>query len=90
MLKAMGAGNATLLRMILVQALTAGAIGYGLGVGAAAIFGRIVGGQGQVAFHLPWQLLVVNGVIMTLICVGPALLSIRKVLNLEPAVVFKG
>lgn len=89
MLKAMGAGNGVLLRMILVQALSAGAIGYGLGVGAAAIFGRVVGGSGEVAFHFPGQLLAVNATIMTLICVGPALLSVRKVLKLEPAVVFK-
>ena len=33
-LKAMGAGNGMLLRMILLQALLVGVIGYGLGVGA--------------------------------------------------------
>ncbi|MFZ0917596.1 MAG: ABC transporter permease, partial [Candidatus Udaeobacter sp.] len=35
-LKAMGAKNGMLLRMILLQALVVGAVGYGLGVGAAS------------------------------------------------------
>lgn len=40
-LKAMGAANAKFLRMIILQALTVGAIGYGLGVGAASLFGAL-------------------------------------------------
>ena len=35
----MGAGNAVLLRMIMLQALLTGAVGYGLGVGLATLFG---------------------------------------------------
>ena len=89
MLKAMGTGNAKLLQMILVQAGSAGAVGYGLGVGAAAAFGKAVGSSGDIAFHFPWQLLLVTAIIMTFVCVLPALLSIRSVLRLEPAVVFK-
>lgn len=38
-LKAMGVSNGMLLRMILLQALLVGAIGYGLGVGAASAWG---------------------------------------------------
>lgn len=37
-LKAMGTGNAVLLRMILLQAIVVGSIGFGLGVGGAALF----------------------------------------------------
>src|SRR4029079_15403323 len=40
-LKAMGAGNALLLRMILLQAVITGALGYGLGVGLAAFMGKM-------------------------------------------------
>jgi hypothetical protein len=50
-LKAMGAGNALLLRMILLQALLVACIGYGLGVGLAALFGNLVGGS-ELAFLL--------------------------------------
>jgi len=42
------------------------------------------------AFKFPWQLLVFSGVGITLICMFAALLSIIKVIRLEPAIVFKG
>ena len=38
-LKAMGVSNCRLMRMILLQARVVGVIGYGLGVGLAALFG---------------------------------------------------
>ena len=88
-LKAMGVGNGTLLRMILLQAVTVGLIGYGLGVGAAAAMGVAIRNT-ELAFRMPWQLLLVSGGAVALICVLSALLSIWKVVRLEPAIVFKG
>ena len=88
-LKAMGTSNGTLLRMILLQAVVVGVIGYGLGVGGAATFG-LLSKDSELAFWLPWQLLVVTGVAITLICIASSLISIRKVIQLEPAIVFKG
>ncbi|MDX2117962.1 MAG: ABC transporter permease [Planctomycetota bacterium] len=88
-LKALGTGNWTLLRMILVQALSVGIVGYGLGVGGAAFFGKVVENS-DLAFFLPWQLLAMTGVAVLAIVVIASLLSIRKVLTLEPAIVFKG
>src|SRR5688572_27716434 len=88
-LKAMGASNATLLGMIMLQALLVGCIGYGLGVGAASLFGHLLGDT-ELAFILPWQLLVISAAAVTIICLFAALLSIRKVMSLEPAIVFKG
>ena len=85
----MGASNRTLLRMILLQALIVGSIGYGLGVGAASLFGYLQRGT-ELAFTLPWQLLVLSAASVTLICLVSALVSIRKVTRLEPAIVFKG
>lgn len=87
-LKAMGAGDWTLLRMILLQAVLVGAIGYGLGVGLTALFGFAMRNT-ILAFKFPWQLLVFSGAGVTLICVFAALISIRKVILLEPAIVFK-
>jgi putative ABC transport system permease protein len=88
-LKAMGASNGTLLRMIVLQALLVGAIGYGLGVGFATLFGHVAGST-KLAFLMPWQLLVVcAGAILTIVSLS-ALISARKVLTLEPAIVFKG
>jgi putative ABC transport system permease protein len=88
-LKAMGAGNGMLLRMILLQACITGLVGYGLGVGAAATFGYLLR-DSELAFKLPWQLLVVTGLAVTLICMMASLFSMRKVMRLEPAIVFKG
>lgn len=88
-LKAMGARNGMLLRMILLQALVVGAIGYGLGVGAATAWGMFVGGHTQLAFRLPWELLVISATAVLVICLSSAALSIRKVMKLEPAVVFR-
>lgn len=88
-LKAMGASNWTLLRMILLQATLVGAIGYGLGVGLTSLFGWAMRNT-ILAFKFPWQLLVFSGLGVMLICIFAALISIRKVIQLEPAVVFKG
>jgi putative ABC transport system permease protein len=88
-LKAMGASNGVLLRMILLQAMLVGSIGYGMGVGLTALFGFAMRNT-ILAFKFPWQLLVFSGAGVTLICMFAALLSIRKVIRLEPAVVFKG
>jgi putative ABC transport system permease protein len=88
-LKAMGTGNWTLLRMILLQAILVGSLGYGLGVGLTALFGFAMRNT-ILAFKFPWQLLVFSGTGVSLICVFAALISIRKVILLEPAIVFKG
>jgi putative ABC transport system permease protein len=88
-LKAMGTTNRKLLRMISLQAAAVGAIGYGLGIGAASAWGGVLSGRTQIAFKLPWQLLIVSAVAVLVICVGAAALSIRKVMKLEPAMVFR-
>ena len=88
-LKAMGTSNGSLLRMILLQAVTVGVIGYGLGVGLASLFGY-ASRNSELAFLLPWQLLVISAGAVMLICVASSLLSIHKVMKLEPAIVFKG
>ena len=89
-LKAMGAGNFTLARMLLVQAWTVGVIGYGIGIGLTALFGRAVMKKGQPPFLLPYELpLATFGVIMV-ICTLAALLGIMKIRTVEPAIVFRG
>jgi len=87
-LKAMGTTNPVLLRMIVLQALVVGAIGYGLGVGGASLFGYLLRGT-ELAFRLTKDLLYVSGGAIAVIIVLSALISIRKVMRLEPAIVFK-
>lgn len=88
-LKAMGTSNMRLLGMILLQGLIVGVIGYGMGVGLASLMGSLAG-KTELAFRLLWQTLVISGGAVTLICLFASLLSIQKVIRLEPAVVFKG
>lgn len=88
-LKAMGVSNGGLMRMVLLQAFIMGNLGFGLGVGVASLVGSSMD-ESQLAFKLPWQLLIVAGAAVTLICVLSAMLSMRRVFGLEPAVVFKG
>ena len=90
-LKAIGVTNARLMGMILLQALTAGFIGYAFGTGMAAVFFEIfsqkIATRGIV---LMWQNVVGVGVLMFLVVIAASLLSIRRVLVLEPATVFRG
>ena len=87
-LKAMGASDGTLLRMIMLQALVCGIIGYGIGVGSASLI-EYFASDSQLAFRILWQQLVITASAVTLICILASFISIRKVMRLEPAVVFR-
>jgi len=88
-LKAMGATNWLLLRMIILQAALVGFIGYGLGVGVASLT-SVISKNSELAFRMPWQLLAISGTAVTLICIVSAIFSVLKVMRLEPGIVFKG
>ena len=89
-LKAMGASNWTILTMVLAQGLQVGLVGYGLGVGLAAVFGWWVQGASRLAFFMPWEVLAITGAAVFVIVLVASLVSIRKVLVVEPAIVFRG
>jgi putative ABC transport system permease protein len=88
-LKAMGTGNLRIVGMILLQAAVTGLLGYGLGVGAAALFGATSEG-GELAFFLWWPILPITAVAIVFICILSSILSVRRVVVLEPAIVFRG
>ncbi len=88
-LKAMGAGNWRIVEMILLQATVVGLLGYGLGVGLATLFGQ-ANKNTELAYFTPWQLLPLTGVAVVFICILSSILCIRRVVVLEPAVVFRG
>ena len=89
-LKAMGASNWTILAMVLAQGLQVGLVGYGVGVGLAAVFGWWVRGASRLAFFMPWEVLAITGAAVFVIVLVASLVSIRKVLVVEPAIVFRG
>ena len=89
-LKAMGATNMTIVRMVVFQSVTVGLVGYGIGVGATALFGQFAKNLPQLAFKFTPELLVASFCVMTVLVALSSILSIRKVVRLEPAIVFRG
>ena len=88
-LKAMGAGFGILAQMVILQAFTVGFIGYGLGVGLAALFGNAVLRKGQPPFFMSWQILAFTGSVIILICLFSAFVGLIKIARTEAAMVFK-
>jgi putative ABC transport system permease protein len=88
-LKAMGTSNWRIVGMVLLQGLQVGFIGYCLGVGGAAGFGYLTRFNAKLAFYMPWPVLVITGAAVLVIVTLASLLCVRKVLNVEPAIVFK-
>jgi putative ABC transport system permease protein len=90
-LKAMGVNNRRIVGMILLQALLVGVLGYGFGIGLTAVFFESTSHLTHLAgLHLFWQVMAGTAGAVLLIVVLSSLLSIRRVLVLEPAMVFRG
>lgn len=90
-LKAMGMSDRRLVGMILTQAMLVGGIGYGMGVGLATLYGIVAQrSMPLLAFFLSWQVVVGTGVAVLLISLISSVVSIHRVLVLEPAIVFQG
>jgi putative ABC transport system permease protein len=90
-LKAIGVTNWRLTRMVLLQAITVGAIGFSMGTGMAALFFELtlhkIATRGLVLW---WQSVVLTAGCILLVIIIASLLSIRRVVVLEPAEVFRG
>jgi len=88
-LKAMGAANGAIVKVILFQALISAAVGFIAGSGMAFLArGGMAAANLKVAMSP--ELLVATALLTATMCGAAALLSILKVLRLDPAVVFKG
>jgi len=91
-LKAIGLRNGRILRMVLTQAAVVGSIGYGIGTGlAAAFFEFSPRANIQLrGFNLPWQISASVAVAIAVIVVLATLVGLRRVLRVDPAIVFRG
>jgi putative ABC transport system permease protein len=87
-MKAMGATNGMILRMMAIQVAFVGFVGYGLGVGLACITGTILE-RGGLAFYMTWHIPVFGGAAVILCSMLAGILGMVRVIRLEPAVVFK-
>ncbi len=90
-LKAMGVSNRTLLAMVSTQALAVAAVGYGIGIGLAALFFEVTGRTNVDlrGFFLPWWVAAGVAAAVLLAILVASLASICKALVLDPAVVFR-
>lgn len=88
-LKAMGAENGSIIRVIVYQALISAAVGYVAGTGLSLI-AREAMRLANLTIVLSPELLASTAVLTTVMCAAAAMLSITKVLRLDPASVFKG
>ena len=89
-LKAMGASDGLLTRLVLLQSFAVGCIGYGVGLGVTALVGGMFIKKGMPPFYLAWFIPVATFVAIIFICAIAAAFGIRRIRQLEPAIVFRG
>ena len=87
-LKAIGAPNSYVYRVILQQAGMSAVLGYAMGIGVSLF---VVHGaqQGGAAILLPWGMGVLVFALTLVMCGIAAAVSIQKVTHLDPAMVFR-
>jgi putative ABC transport system permease protein len=88
-LKAMGASNSYIYRVIITQAGMSAVAGYVLAM-FVSVFIVHASRSGGAAILLPWQMAVGIFFLTLLMCVSAAVVSINKVTSLDPAMVFRG
>ena len=90
-LKAMGVANLTILRMVLLQAMVVAGIGYAIGIGLCAGFFEITSrvSINLRGFELPWQVAGGTACTVLVIMVIASFTSLRKVMVVDPAIVFR-
>jgi putative ABC transport system permease protein len=88
-LKAMGASNGYLYRVIVEQAVISAVAGYVLAMGVSLMVVR-VSSKGGAAILLPPSMIAWMFVLAVVMCIAAAMVSINKLTKLDPAMVFKG
>jgi putative ABC transport system permease protein len=88
-LKAMGMSNFRLSIMLIIQAMTVGFIGFGLGLLATSAFATGALKTGEPPFFMPWVIPVGAFVVVQVICMIAALMGIIRLSLYEPAMVFR-
>ena len=88
-LKAMGAPNSYVYKVIMKQAAISAVIGYVLGMIVSA-FVVNASQKGGAAILMPTSMAVGMFFLTLTMCVGAALVSINKVTRIDPAMVFRG
>ena len=88
-LKAMGAANSYIYRVIITQAGISAVLGYAVAMVVSAFIVH-ASASGGAAIQTPWQMMAGIFFLSLAMCIGAALVSVNKVRHLDPAMVFKG
>ena len=88
-LKAMGAGNSYVYKVIIQQALISAFFGYLFAL-AAGYFVSKQSETGNAAILLPPEMAWGTLALAAVMCIGASVISIRKATTIDPALVFKG
>jgi putative ABC transport system permease protein len=88
-LRAMGAKNAYLYKIILAQAVAAAVVGYAPGIAISHVLVRLAEAGGA-SILLTWKMSVGLFFLTVTMCVAAAFVSINRVTRIDPAMVFKG
>lgn len=91
-LKAIGISNLQLVGMVLTQAALVGLLGYAIGLGVAGWFFLFAAANIPTfqSFFLPWEVAALAALVVVFIITTAALVAMRRVLVIDPAVVFRG
>ncbi len=90
-LKAIGATNAQIAAMVLLQSAVVGAIGFGLGIGVCALFFLVTKDVPALeGFVLQPEVFAGVGAVVAVIIILASLGSLTKVFRVDPAIVFRG
>ena len=90
-IKAIGVKNSRIVGMVLLQAFVAGITGYAIGMGMAALFFHYASQSNSFwGIVLRLDVALYSLVLSILISFVTSIFSLRKVLVLDPATVFRG
>ncbi len=88
-LKAMGATNSYLYRVLIEQAVWSALLGYGLAMVVARFIVQ-ASEKGGAIILMPWPMAAGMLLLAIVMCIAAALVSINKVTRIDPAMVFRG
>jgi putative ABC transport system permease protein len=88
-LKAMGATNGYLYRIIITQSVLSGLIAYVVGIAVSLLISQ-TSMNGTLAIIVNWQLALALFFLTILMCCIASIVAIRKATTIDPAMVFRG
>jgi putative ABC transport system permease protein len=90
-LKAIGVTSSRIVGMIVMQALIVLAIGYSLGIAMTALFFELTKNNLDLrGFRLMPEIMLLTGGVVFVVVLTATILSVRRVVVADPAVVFRG